>query len=56
LHFTKPCELNDPSPRQHAVFENPPRPVDGVFHLPSEPGLGLRLNQAELATRRVQVS
>ena len=41
LHATKPCELNDPSPRQHGVFENPPKPVDGLFHLPTEPGLGL---------------
>jgi L-alanine-DL-glutamate epimerase-like enolase superfamily enzyme len=51
LHATKPCELNDPSPRQHAVFENPPKPVGGLFHLPAEPGLGLRLNEAELAKR-----
>jgi L-alanine-DL-glutamate epimerase-like enolase superfamily enzyme len=56
LHATKPCELNDPSPRQHAVFENPPRPVDGLFHLPSEPGLGLRLNEAELTKRHVRVA
>ncbi len=55
LHMTKPCELNDPSPRMHAVFENPPRPVDGLFHLSAEPGLGLRVNDAELATRRVPV-
>jgi L-alanine-DL-glutamate epimerase-like enolase superfamily enzyme len=27
LHVTKPCELNDPSPRMYAVFSNPPRPV-----------------------------
>jgi len=56
LHLTKPCELNDPSPRQHAVFEDPPRPVDGLFPLPSEPGLGLRLIEAELAKRRVPVA
>ena len=55
LQATKPCELNDPSPRQHAVFENPPKPVDGLFHLPLEPGLGLRINEAELAKRRVAV-
>ncbi len=55
LHATKPCELNDPSPRQHAVFENPPKPVDGLFHLPLEPGLGLRINEGELAKRRVAV-
>ncbi|HWB51291.1 MAG TPA: mandelate racemase/muconate lactonizing enzyme family protein [Stellaceae bacterium] len=48
---TKPCEWNDPSPRTHAVFENPPYPVDGLFHLTAAPGLGLRLNEAELAKR-----
>src|SRR3984893_16839919 len=53
LHTTNPCELNDPSPRMHAVFDNPPKPVDGLFHLPAEPGLGLTLNEAELARRRV---
>ena len=52
LHATKPCELNDPSPRQHSVFDNPPKPVDGLFHLPTEPGLGLRLDEADLARRR----
>src|SRR5438132_4321364 len=53
LHMTKPCEWNNPSTRTHAVFENPPVPVDGLFHLLAEPGLGLRLNEAELAKRRV---
>jgi L-alanine-DL-glutamate epimerase-like enolase superfamily enzyme len=56
LHATKPCELNDPSPRQHALFENPPKPVEGLFHLPPEPGLGLLINEAELAKRRVPVT
>jgi len=56
LHATKPCELNDPSPRMHAVFENPPRPVDGFFHLPQEPGLGLQVNEAELTKRRMPVA
>jgi L-alanine-DL-glutamate epimerase-like enolase superfamily enzyme len=55
LHATKPCELNDPSPRMHAVFENPPRPVDGLFHLPLEPGLGLKVDEAELAKRRLPI-
>jgi L-alanine-DL-glutamate epimerase-like enolase superfamily enzyme len=53
LQGTKPAEWNDPSARTHAVFENPPLPVQGMFHLPEAPGLGLRLNQAELAKRRV---
>ncbi|HVH77608.1 MAG TPA: mandelate racemase/muconate lactonizing enzyme family protein [Stellaceae bacterium] len=55
LHMTKPCEWNDPSPRQHAVFLNPPRPRDGLFELPDGPGLGLRLDEAELAKRRVPI-
>jgi L-alanine-DL-glutamate epimerase-like enolase superfamily enzyme len=56
LHATKPCELNDPSPRQHAVFENAPKPVDGLFHLPAGPGLGLQVNEAELARRRIPIA
>ena len=55
LHMTKPCELNDPSPRQHAVFENPPKPTDGLFPLPTDPGLGLRINEAELDKRRIAI-
>ena len=55
LHMTKPCEWNDPSPRQHAVFENPPRPREGCFELPDGPGLGLVLNEAELEKRRVPI-
>src|SRR4051812_48824137 len=55
LHATKPCEWNDPSSRTHAVFDNPPVPSDGLFHLSEEPGLGLCLNEAELAKRRVPV-
>src|SRR6185437_5922893 len=52
-HASKPCEWNDPSSRTHAVFENPPNPIDGLFHLPDAPGLGLRINEAELVKRRV---
>jgi L-alanine-DL-glutamate epimerase-like enolase superfamily enzyme len=56
LHATKPCELNDPSDRQYGVFENPPKPVDGLFHLHAEPGLGLRVNEAELTKRRMPIT
>jgi L-alanine-DL-glutamate epimerase-like enolase superfamily enzyme len=56
LHATKPCELNDPSARQHGVFENPPKPVDGLFHLHAEPGLGLRVSEAELTKRRMPIA
>ena len=51
----KPIELNDPSPRMHAVFSNPPRPVEGLFHLPTAPGLGLGINEAALAQRRLEL-
>jgi L-alanine-DL-glutamate epimerase-like enolase superfamily enzyme len=40
----------------HAVFENPPRPVDGLFYLPQAAGLGLQINEAELAKRRVSIA
>jgi L-alanine-DL-glutamate epimerase-like enolase superfamily enzyme len=55
LHATKPCEWNDPSARQHDVFENPPKPIDGLFHLLTEPGLGLRVNEAVLRKRRMPI-
>jgi L-alanine-DL-glutamate epimerase-like enolase superfamily enzyme len=56
LYMTKPCEWNDTIPRQHSVFENPPKPADGLFHLPTGPGLGLQINEAELAKRRVPIA
>jgi L-alanine-DL-glutamate epimerase-like enolase superfamily enzyme len=55
LQGTKPAEWNDPSPRTHAVFDNPPVPVDGLFHLPTGPGLGLTVNESALAARRVDI-
>jgi L-alanine-DL-glutamate epimerase-like enolase superfamily enzyme len=54
LQGVKPAEWNDPSTRTHAMFENPPVPRDGLFHLPDGPGLGLRVVEAELAKRRVE--
>jgi L-alanine-DL-glutamate epimerase-like enolase superfamily enzyme len=52
LQSTKPAEWNDPSSRTHPLFENPPIPVAGLFHLPQSPGLGLKINQSELDKRR----
>jgi L-alanine-DL-glutamate epimerase-like enolase superfamily enzyme len=52
LQSPKPAEWNDPSSRTHPLFENPPVPVAGLFHLPDGPGLGLRVNHAELERRR----
>jgi predicted outer membrane repeat protein len=53
LQGTKPAEWNDPSTRTHAVFENPPLPVNGLFHLPTGPGLGLTVNEAAMTARRM---
>jgi len=55
LHGTKPCEWNDPSSRTHAVFENPPKPVDACSICRPNRASGLRINEAELAKRRVSV-
>jgi L-alanine-DL-glutamate epimerase-like enolase superfamily enzyme len=52
LQSSKPAEWNDPSPRTHPLFENPPVPLAGLFHLPAGPGLGLVVNEAELQERR----
>lgn len=52
---TKPCEWDDPSSRRHAVFTNPPKPKDGLFHLPATPGLGLEFVEAELDKRKAAV-
>jgi len=52
LQNAKPVEWNDPSSRTHRMFENPPVPVGGLFHLPEGPGLGLRINEAEINERR----
>jgi L-alanine-DL-glutamate epimerase-like enolase superfamily enzyme len=52
LQSTKPAEWNDPSSRTHPLFENPPIPIAGLFHLPEGPGLGLKVNQTELDKRR----
>jgi hypothetical protein len=33
-----------------------PKPADGMFHLPTGLGLGLQINEAELAKRRVPIA
>ncbi len=55
MHATKPIELDDPSARRHGVFTHPIRPINGLFHLPTTPGLGLELIEAEIASRRVDI-
>ncbi len=55
-HATKPCEWDDPSSRRHVIFDNPPKPMDGLFHLPEAPGLGLAFIEDELNKRRIAAS
>jgi L-alanine-DL-glutamate epimerase-like enolase superfamily enzyme len=55
LHATKPCELNDPSTRMHGAFANVPKPIDGLFHLPTAPGLGIAFNET-VEARRIPIS
>ncbi len=52
MHQTKPAELADNWERTQPGFANPPKPVDGHFELSAAPGLGLELNEAEIARRR----
>ena len=40
LHATKPCELNDPSPRMHAVLSIHPCRRTGCSTCPTRPGWG----------------
>jgi L-alanine-DL-glutamate epimerase-like enolase superfamily enzyme len=54
MHLTKPAEFADPSTRMHVAFENPLKPSNGKFVVPSGPGLGLTINEAELEKRRVR--
>jgi D-galactarolactone cycloisomerase len=55
LQSTAPAEWNDPSNRTHAVFQNPPVPENGLFHLPDGPGLGLVVNETELTAWRIEL-
>lgn len=52
MHNTKPAEFSDPSTRMHVAFANPPIPENGKFKVPSGPGLGLIVHDAELEKRR----
>ncbi len=52
LHGHHPCEWNDPSGAQNAVFRWPVRPEHGRFTLaPDRPGLGLEIAEEQLARR-----
>lgn len=50
-----PCEVNDFSTRQHAVFRNPPRAEGGLFRLTDAPGLGLDIDEDQISALRYPV-
>jgi L-alanine-DL-glutamate epimerase-like enolase superfamily enzyme len=56
MHLTKPVEWNDPSERTHAAFKNPPKSVDGIFQVPTAPGIGIQVDEAELAKRKRSIA
>lgn len=53
MHLAKPVELADNWERTRPVFDAPAGPVEGLFHLPDAPGLGLVFDAAELARRTI---
>ncbi len=53
MHMTKPAEFANPSTVMHVAFRNPPKPDGGKFKVPSGPGLGLDVIEAEIEKRRI---
>jgi L-alanine-DL-glutamate epimerase-like enolase superfamily enzyme len=51
MHLAKPVELADNWERVGSVFRNPSEPVEGLFTLPTAPGLGMEFDAAELQRR-----
>jgi L-alanine-DL-glutamate epimerase-like enolase superfamily enzyme len=59
MHASKPVEWNDPEERPTALMETllqqPIRRENGVFYVPSGPGLGVEVNEEELQKRMRRV-
>jgi L-alanine-DL-glutamate epimerase-like enolase superfamily enzyme len=53
MHMTKPAEYADASGRTDIAFTHPIGPENGRFKLGERPGLGLDVNDEEIARRRV---
>jgi len=51
MHLGKPVELADNWERAGSVFSNPGGPVEGLFTVPTAPGLGMEYDAVELARR-----
>ncbi|MET0427429.1 MAG: mandelate racemase/muconate lactonizing enzyme family protein [Microvirga sp.] len=56
MHLSKPVELADGWERAGQFFTpNPSEPVDGLFTLPTGPGLGIEFDEAELTRHSVPI-
>lgn len=53
MHMTRPAEYADPSGRMDKGFLNPPRPINGIFELGDDPGLGITVDAQALEERRI---
>jgi L-alanine-DL-glutamate epimerase-like enolase superfamily enzyme len=56
MHLNKPVELADGWERASAVFINPSEPKNGLYHLPTSPGLGAEFNAEEMQRRSIPIS
>jgi len=56
MHLTKPAEYAEPSGRMTPAFRSMPSPVEGHFHIPTGPGLGLEIEPAAFDQRRIPIS
>lgn len=57
MHLNKPVELADGWERASSVFTpNPSEPKDGLFHLPTAPGLGAEFDADEMKRRSIPIT
>lgn len=56
MHMTRPVELADRWDRGRPVFRNPAEPVNGHFTLSDAPGLGIIVDEDELASRATAIT
>jgi L-alanine-DL-glutamate epimerase-like enolase superfamily enzyme len=56
MHLAKPVELADNWERAGGVFTDPGGPVDGLFTVPTAPGLGMAFDAAEFRRRIVPLA
>jgi D-galactarolactone cycloisomerase len=56
MHLAKPVELADNWERAGGVFTDPGGPVEGLFTVPTAPGLGMAFDAAEFQRRIVPLA